>query len=71
MPNVKHPDLLNNVEYEWQDKCKELNENEVSHAFIKYCCGKVEREPKIIQTRAVSLSDSGIMHDGNAQLPEK
>ena len=71
MESCKHPDLLNNVEYEWQDICKSEHKETIPPHFIGYCVGKVEREPKIIETKSPNISTSGVLFDGNPVKPKK
>ena len=68
---MSYPQLIPRAEYQWQDMCKEDGTGQLPKPFIWYSVGKVEREPKIIETRISDIEQSGVLHDGAAKSPCK
>ena len=71
IPEMRHPQLLPRLEYAWQDLCKDSTVAHLPKPFLRYTIGKVEREPKIIETKAVDIEQSGVVKDGPAKEPRK
>lgn len=61
---VKDAELCPRIEWEWQDACKRLP-NPLP-TFVIYTAGKVEKEPRIIETKSDAPEDTGCFSDGIA-----